>query len=456
MAARISQLEARITELESRLKQNSRNSSRPPSTDAFIKPKSQRKKGERPVGGQKGHKGHTLDFVNNPDETVVHKVEVCKECGMSLEDVQVTSIERRQVHELPPIKIIVTEHRAEHKQCPHCHCHNKAEFPNDVPYPVQYGRYLKSVVVYLGVYQLIPYDRISELFFDLCGHSISKGTLAKAVATCYDDLAEFEKNIRTLLVGSQVLNVDETGLRVTGIRQWLHVASTELLTWYGHHKKRGVIATDALQILPDFNGTMVHDFWKPYFRYTCSHALCNAHLIRELTGISETFGQTWSSQMNELIHDIKTAGDKASLKSRSLNQNQIADFEARYSRIIVLGFEENPVIECARLPGSRGRKKQSKAKNLLDRCQNHRSEILAFMHHPTIPFDNNQAERDIRMVKVQQKISGTFRSDEGARWFCRIRGYISTVKKNAQPVLTSIVGAMNDNPFIPSAPHRLS
>jgi len=456
MDARISQLEARITELESQIKQNSRNSSRPPSTDVFIKPKSQRKKGERPVGGQKGHKGHTLELVDNPDETVVHKVEVCKECGASLEDVRVTGIERRQVHELPPIKIIVTEHRAEHKQCPHCRCHNKAEFPEDVQYSVQYGRYLKSVMVYLGVYQLIPYDRISQLFSDLCGHSISKGTLAKAVETCYDNLAGVEEKIRTLLVGSQVLNVDETGLRVTGIRQWLHVASTELLTLYGHHKKRGVIATDALQILPDFKGTMIHDFWKPYFRYTCSHALCNAHLLRELTGISEIFGQTWSTQMNELIHDIKTAVDKTSLKSQSLKQNQIVNFEARYSRIIAVGLEENPVIECTRTPGSRGRRKQSKAKNLLDRCQKHRAEILAFMHHPSIPFDNNQAERDIRMVKVQQKISGTFRSDEGARWFCRIRGYISTVKKNTQPVLASLVGAMNDNPFVPSDPHRSS
>ena len=355
MDARIAQLEARITELESQLNQNSRNSSRPPSTDAFIKPKSQRKKGERPVEGQKGHKGHTLEFVDNPDETIVHKVEVCKECGASLEDVRVTSIERRQVHEFPRIKIIVTEHRAEHKQCPHCRCHNKAEFPDDVQYPVQYGRYLKSVMVYLSVYQLIPYDRISELFSDLCGHSISKGTLAKAVATCYDDLAEVEENIRTLLTGAQVLNVDETGLRVTGIRQWLHVASTELLTWYGHHKKRGVIATDALQILPDFKGTMVHDFWKPYFRYSCQHALCNAHLLRELTGISETYFQIWSTQMNEHLHDIKTAVDGASLQSRSLTQNQIADFEAEYSRIIARGFEENPVIECARPPGSHGR-----------------------------------------------------------------------------------------------------
>jgi transposase len=455
MDARIMQLEARITELESRIKQNSRNSSRPPSTDVFIKPKSQRKKGERPVGGQKGHKGHTLELVDNPDETIVHIVEVCKECGASLEDVRVTGIERRQVHELPPIKIIVTEHRAEHKQCPHCRYHNKAEFPEDVQYSVQYGRYLKSVMVYLGVYQLIPYDRISELFSDLCGHSISKGTLAKALETCYDDLEGVEEKIRTLLVGSQVLNVDETGFRVTGDRHWLHVASTELLTLYGHHKKRGVIATDALQILPDFKGTMVHDFWKPYFRYTCSHALCNAHLLRELTGISETFGQIWSTQMNELIHDIKAAGDKTSLQFRSLGQDQIADFEARYSRIIALGFEENPVIVCVRPFGSRGRKKQSKSKNLLDRCQNHRTEILAFMYDPTVPFDNNQAERDIRMMKVQQKISGTFRSEEGADWFCRIRGYISTVKKNAQPVLASLVGAMNDSPFIPSAPHRL-
>lgn len=453
MDARITQLESRVAELEARLNQNSRNSSRPPSMDGFIKPKSQRKKGERSVGGQNGHTGHTLEMVENPDEIIVHKVTVCKECGASLEEEPLIGIERRQIHEIPPLKIVVTEHRSEHKKCPHCKCNNRAGFPADVQYPVQYGRYLKAIVVYLCVFQLIPYDRIRELFSDLFGHFISKATLVKAVASCNNELAGVEDSIREQLKGGPVLHVDETGFRVNGIRHWRHVASTGLLTWYGYHKKRGSTATDDMQILPAFKGTMVHDFWKSYFRYGCRHALCNAHLIRELTGISETYGHEWSSQMNELLHDIKKAVDTVRVCSSSLTNQQITEFELRYSQIIATGIRENPVPVCSGTPVKRGRKKQSKSKNLLDRCQLHQREILAFMYDFAIPFENNQAERDIRMVKLQQKISGTFRSDEGAAWFCRIRGYISTVKKNGEPVLASLVGAFEKKPFIPCAVH---
>jgi transposase len=453
MDARITQLESRIAELEARMDQNSRNSNRPPSTDVFIKPKNQRKKGERSVGGQKGHTGHTLEMVEHPDEIIVHKVIVCKECGASLEEEPVIGIERRQIHEIPPLKIIVTEHRSEHKKCPHCKCDNRAGFPADVQYPVQYGRYLKAIVVYLCVFQLIPSDRIRELFSDLFGHFISKATLVKAGASCNNELAGVEDIIRERLKGEPVLHVDETGFRVNGIRHWLHVASTGFLTWYGYHKKRGSTATDDMQILPALKGTMVHDFWKSYFRYGCRHALCNAHLIRELTGISETYGHEWSSQMNELLHDIKKAVDTARISTSSLMPQQITEFDLRYSRIIAIGIRENPVPVCSGIPVKRGRKKQSKAKNLLDRCQLHQREILAFMYDFMIPFENNQAERDIRMVKLQQKISGTFRSDEGAAWFCRIRGYISTVKKNGEPVLASLVGAFEKKPFIPLTVH---
>jgi len=247
------------------------------------------------------------------------------------------------------------------------------------------------------------------------------------------------------------LHVDETGFRVTGKRRWLHVASTALLTWYGHHKNRGKSGTDALQILPDFKGTMVHDFWKTYFQYDCLHALCNVHLIRELTGISENFGQIWNEQMKDLTLEIKKEVDSAQLRLCLLSLKQIADFEARYARIIELGKQENPVPEYVRPVGKRGRMKQSKAKNLLDRFESYPTEILAFMYDFSIPFDNNLVERDIRMMKVQQKISGTFRSEEGADWFCRIRGYISTVRKNDRPVLASIKDAFKGEPFIPSA-----
>jgi len=214
----IAQLEARIAELEARLNQNSRNSSQPPSTDVFIKPKSQRKKGERPVGGQTGHPGHTLEPVENPDKKVPHKVKICEECGESLEDVPLIDLERRQVFDIPPQKIVVTEHQAEHKQCPQCGCHNRGKFPYGVEYPVQYGQEIKVLMVYLSVFQLIPYERICEFFADVFGFSFSKATLAKAIKNCNDNLAGYDEIVKQALSRAPVLHVDETGFRVTGDR----------------------------------------------------------------------------------------------------------------------------------------------------------------------------------------------------------------------------------------------
>ena len=452
--ARIAHLEARIAELEARLNQNSRNSSRPPSTDTYTRPQSQRKKGERPPGGQKGHKGQTLAKVDEPDEIIFHTVPVCEECGASLESEAPVKVEWRQVHDTPPLKVIVTEHRVESKQCPHCGRHNRAEFPPDVLYSVQYGPYLKALMVYLCIFQLLPYDRVSEFFSDLFERSVSKATLVKAVSECSQNLTGVEERIRELLAGAQVLNVDETGMRVVGIRQWLHVASTELLTIYANHRKRGSQAMNTMQILPKFRGVMVHDFWSPYFQYLSRHALCNAHIIRELKGISENYGQKWSDHLHDLIYEIKEAVDTARHTSRSLTYQQSTDFEERYSRILETGMEENPSSPLSEPIAKRGRKKQSKAKNLLDRCQKYQKEILSFMDDFTIPFSNNQAERDIRMMKLQQKISGTFRSEDGAANFCRVRGYISTVKKHNLPVLTSLVRAFKGAPFTPSFAHR--
>lgn len=453
LTEKIVQLEARITELEARLNRNSRNSSQPPSTDGYRRPQSPRKKGEKPPGGQKGHKGQTLEWVENPDKIEVHSVLACEGCGASLEDEKPVPVERRQVHD-SEFKIIVTEHRAEHKQCPHCGRVNRAEFPSDVQFPVQYGRNLKALMVYLCIYQLVPYDRVRETFSDIFGRSLSTGTLVNAVQDCHQNLAGVEEQIRELLTEAQVLHVDETGMRVTGIRQWLHVASTEILTWYGHHRKRGNLATDDMQILPRFKGTMVHDFWASYFRYSSRHALCNAHLLRELKGISENYHQSWSEALHALILEIKGEVDSVPEHLCSLSPPKIADFEDRYFQIIENGLNEIPIPANSDFPGKRGRKKQSKAKNLIDRCLLFRREILSFMHNFSIPFSNNLAERDIRMVKLQQKISGTFRSEEGAAAFCRIRGYLSTVKKNDRPVLTSLVSAFQGNPFIPLCSHK--
>lgn len=448
--ARIRELEARLAELEARLNQNSGNSNRPPSMDLFVRPRSLRPKGERRVGGQKGHRGNTLMPALVPDEVVYHTVSVCGGCGASLEGVP-AMVERRQVFDIPPLRLVVTEHRAERKQCPCCHRVTGARFPGGVLRRVQYGLRLTSLVVYLSMYQLVPYDRIGELFNDLFEHSMSKGTLVRMVESCHDGLEGFEDVVKGLLRKAEVLYTDETGFRVNGERRWVHVLCTRFLTWYGHHKHRGSRATGEQGILPVFKGVLIHDFWKPYFKYGCGHALCNAHLLRELRGVSEAFGQEWSERMSTLLHEIKAKTDTARARAQPLNGETIANYESGYSEIIRLGIWENSK-EPERV-GKRGPGTQSKAKNLLDRCKKYRCEILAFMHDLSVPFENNQAERDIRMVKVQQKISGTFRSEEGAKRFCRIRGYISTLKKNNQPILASITKALQGHPFIPQATH---
>ncbi|HEY3274483.1 MAG TPA: IS66 family transposase [Methanocella sp.] len=444
--ALIKNLEARIAMLEARLNQNSTNSGRPPSSDMF-KPQSLRRKGERSVGGQQGHSGSTLRMVSVPDVIVDHKVAACDVCGTSLVDVPALGVERRQVFDIPPVRLVVSEHRAETKQCPCCHSLTRAVFPEDVSQPAQYGEHLKAFVVYLLVFQFVPYGRITELFSDLFGHSPCKATLVRMVESCYNKLGDFEGAVRGLLRDARVLHVDETGFRATGERGWLHVASTWLATWYGFHKNRGNGATRRFDILPGFTGTVVHDFWKPYFSYGCGHQLCNVHLIRELQGVSENFHQEWSGRMKLLLYQIKDRADVMRAEMTGLPLDEITDFESMYREIVAEGIRENSVPP--RRDGKRGPLTQSKARNLVERCRDYMPEVLAFMHDSRVPFDNNQAERDIRMAKLQQKISGANRSDKGAAWFCRIRGYISTARKNGQPVLSSLSKAFEGRPFIP-------
>jgi len=451
LMATITELKERVKSLEDQIHKNSRNSSRPPSTDNFIKPKSQRRRSGRSPGGQKGHPGHTLKMVENPEHIVPYRVSICKECGHSLKKVAANSYEKRQVFELPPIKVETTEHRAEKKLCPYCGHLNKATFPEEVKQPVQYGPHLKAIAVYLSQYQyqLLPYERMSELFSDLFNHQLSQATLVNANKRCYEILEPVEEKIKEEIIASPVVHFDETGLHIKGKREWLHVASTKTLTFYGAHAKRGGEATNEIGILPKFQGTAVHDFWKPYFKYLCQHALCNAHHLRDLTGILEQDKQDWPQDMIDLLCEIKKNVEEKKPVANQLDPAQIKNFEVRYDEIIEKGLTENPLPKLQNQPKKRGRKKQSKAKNLLDRLKEYCQETLAFMYDFTIPFDNNQGERDIRMMKVQQKISGTFRSTQGAKTFCCIRGYISTVRKNSISVINAIEVALKGNPFIP-------
>lgn len=450
LTEQINELKERVKTLEDQLNKNSRNSSKPPSTDGFKKPKSQRQNSGKPAGGQKGHRGHTLKMVENPDHIIVHRVPSCKECGRSLTGTQATGYQRRQVFDIPPIKVETTEHRAEKKLCPHCGAANCAAFPEDVQQPVQYGFRLKAIAVYLSQYQLLPYERASELFADLFGHDLSQATLVNANQACYEILEPVEEKIKQQVIAAPVVHCDETGMRINGKREWLHVSSTQNLTYYAAHPKRGQEATKEMGILSDFQGTAVHDFWKPYFKYDCNHALCNAHHLRELTGILEQDKQEWPQEMVDLLLEIKKTVEEKKTTANQLAPAQLRSFEVRYDQIIEKGLAENPPIITENQPKKRGRKKQSKAKNLLDRLNDYRREALAFMYDFAIPFDNNQAERDVRMTKVQQKISGTFRSSQGARTFCRIRGYISTVRKNSLSAIDAIKGAFEGNPFIPA------
>ena len=449
----VAELQKEVQKLKDQLAKNSRNSSKPPSSDGFKKPspKSLRPRGKRKPGGQKGHPGSTLKMVDKPDHTIIYPVDQCRRCGHRLADEASIDVEKRQVFDIPPIQMEVTEHQAEIKPCSHCGHLNKAAFPEQVKAPVQYGPRLKAIAVYLRQYQLLPYNRTRELFRDLFSTDLSEGTLTNITDTCSELLEHPIDQILKQLEQSSVVNFDETGSSVYGKRQWLHSASTPNLTYYEIHPKRGSHAMDHMGILPNFKGRAIHDFWKPYFKYNCDHGLCNAHHLRELIFLHEQHGQRWAKNMIDCLLDIKKAVGEAKTSTDTLFKEQIHKFETRYQNILDKGYNENPLPKKKSTKKKRGRSKKSKARNLLERLDEHRKEVLAFMYDFKVPFDNNLAERDLRMAKVQQKISGTFRSQDGANAFCRIRSYISTVRKNAVNVIDAIGNAFQGYPFLPSS-----
>ena len=451
LTVRLDASEQRVKHLEDQLTQNSRNSSKPPSSDGFKKPapKSLRENSARPSGGQPGHAGQTLAMVENPDRIEPHRVERCEWCDRSLAHRPPEAIEKRQVHDLPHIRLIVTEHQAEMRRCSCGHL-NKAAFPDGVNAPVQYGPGVKAAAVYLKNYQFLPYERTCELLGDFLGCPMSEGTLANLMGECHARLEQPVKQIKKQIAQTPVVQFDESGSRVEKKLWWLHAASTAKATYYDIHPKRGAEALAAIGILPDFGGRAIHDFWKPYFSYDCAHGLCNAHHLRELIFVHEQHQQDWAETMIDCLLDIKQAVALAKLSTEHLTKACIRDFEARYQSILDDGYAANPLSASpASAETKRGRRKKTKPRNLLERLDEHRLEALAFMYDFRVPFDNNLAERDIRMIKVQQKISGMFRSQEGAKAFCRIRSYISTARKNAMGALEAIARVFTGNPFVP-------
>jgi transposase len=446
LIALILQLCARVSELEAQLAKNSRNSSKPPSSDGYGKPqpKSRREKSGRRSGGQPGHAGSTLKLVEQPDQTVVCGAGVCA-CGCDLTGCAAVEVERRQVFELPVMKLHVTEYQAPIKVCPQCGGQVKAAFPTAVSQPVQYGPRAQAAMTYLSQYQLLPYERLQELLHDVFQMDVSQGTLDNVLKRGYEKLAGFEEQVKERIRDSRVAHFDETGMRVVKDLHWLHVASTPEFTAYHIDAQRGQPAMEAMGILPGFTGTAVHDSWTSYYAYECEHALCNAHHLRELIFAHEEHGQQWAARLkaclleaNEEITTAKTRG------ATELPARRLQYFSDRYSRILREGREELPLLP-ARPAGQRGRAKQHKVKNLHDRLRDRKTEVLAFLYDFSIPFTNNQGEQDVRMMKVKQKISGCFRSFDGARIFARIRGCFSTVKKQGHNTLQAMTMLFDDH-----------
>lgn len=451
-AAQIAALTARVQELEARLGGHSQNSHRPPASDAPRQPpRSARTRSGKAPGGQPGHLGRTLTMTATPDAVVTHHPAQCAHCGTTLADVPAAAVVRRQVVDLPPLQLAVTEHQAAMVCCPHCQQRTTAPFPPAVSQPVQYGPRLLGLGVYLRHYQLLPYHRIGELLADLFGDSPAVGTLHRASLACAAALAEVEAAIKTALSAAAVAHADETSIVVAGRRRWVHVLSTARLTHYAWHAQRGHAATDAIGILPAFAGRLIHDAWAPYWHYPCQHGLCNAHHLRELTAVAEQPGQGWATTLHALLVAMKRQIDQGrATGQRASPPAERVRWVARYHALLAEGDAANPPPQRTPDSPKRGRLKQSKARNLLDRLRTHEAEVLAFLHEWAVPFDNNQAERDLRMIKVQQKVSGTFRDASGADAFCRIRGYIATLRKQARHVLTALELTFRGQPPMPT------
>jgi len=446
-------LAERIQKLEDQIAKKSNNSGKPPSSDGLTKKtKSLRHKSGKKSGGQPGHPGNTLKAVAHPDYVEKHAVTHCEHCQANLENVEAKKFEKRQVFDVPPSQIEVTEHIAEVKDCPTCHQSTTGIFPAGVSQPVQYGERVKAQMVYFNQQHHIPLERTAEIIEDLYGQSISEGTIVEACSQMSQQVEPVVEAITAeLKETTETGHFDETGGRVNGKLWWFHVVCTALLTFYAIHSKRGSKALNEIGIFPVFKGAAMHDAYCSYFQYdNVSNALCNAHHLRDLIFIEEQYHQIWATDMKELLLEIKGTVEVSPPEQMSLNPDQIADFESRYDVIIETGLQANPLAKPdATLPKTRGKTKQHPARNLAVHLKTRKRETLAFMVDFKVPFDNNQAERDLRMIKLKQKVSGCFRSEDGAKVFCNIRSYISTARKNDQKVLNVLQMALAGTPYIP-------
>lgn len=438
---------ARLDALESKVNKTSQNSSKPPSSDGLAKKTSSlREPSGKPPGGQAGHKGTTLKRVAEPTDTVHHRLpQQCMRCHSALPLEQAEVAERRQIIDVPSTVFDVIEHRTLAVTC-RCGLSHVSSFPSDVTELVQYGPNVRALGVHLTQGQMLPYARAAELIHDVYGLSISPATLLAWVAEARAALQTTADRIAEQLHAAPVLNADESGLRVAGKLHWLHIAASDTLTWYGVHAKRGMAAIEAHGILPNRLGVLVHDCWAPYWRLDDSvHALCNAHLLRELVYVKEVTGQQWPESMMQLLLGANRVCTAARRQQRTLDASDVAAFRTVYDALVREGEAIHP--ETTQQPGQRGRAKQSVAANLLRRFRLHADAVLRFISNPAVPFTNNVGERAVRMPKVKQKISGCFRTLAGAEHFCVIRSCLDTLRKQGHGMLTVLQRAFAGNPI---------
>lgn len=435
---KIAVLESENAELKTRLALNSHNSSKPPSSDGLHKkPAFAKEKGGR-QGGQKGHHGMTLEMVESPDKTIICKPEKCS-CGHDLSQEPTTIVSHRQEFDLPIPRLEVIEYQLAQIVCPECGLIHQGDYPQGINAPVQYGNKVRALAVLLNNDYKLPFKKIQSLFGDLYGYSINEGTIVSANQICYKNLAQTEAAIQDHIIASMSAHSDESGIRCQGKLHWLHVASTSLYTYLFVHKNRGKEAIESdKSLLMRFNGWLVHDCWGSYFNLIhLKHAVCGAHLLRELQALVEN-SSIWAVDFQSFL--IKTY--KTPIQDRINKQSEI---EIEFDQLLNQAQIEEPIPEKT---GKKGKIKRTKGRNLLERLQKHKVAVLAFAFNPEVPFTNNQAERDIRPVKVKQKISGCFRIFTAAEHYARIASFISTTRKNQHNVFKELCNTFNGYNFL--------
>jgi transposase len=444
----IVRLEAEVKRLKGQVSKDSHNSGKPPASDGYKRrPHAVKAPSGKKSGGQLGHEGHSLQQITTPDRLEIHGPSHCSHCERNLETEDGSVIERRQVRDIPALKIEVVEHQVEMVVCPHCHHEAYGRFPEGVEAPVQYGEHIRALATYLHQYQLIPLDRTQEAILDLTGVALSEGTLITWEEKAASDLVPHLAQLRWWLKRARIIHADETGIRVRGKLVWLHVVSTRWMTYLEWHAKRGKDAMRAIGIWPHLFGRAMHDRWASYDTFACAHDFCKAHLIRDLTYLHEQEHQEWAAEMRELLLAMHAAAqERRGQGASTLPEEELRTWQAHYFEVIAQGYIGLPTPTLPMML-KRGKPKAHPAKNLLDVLLGRAESVLGFVQDLSRPFTNNQAEQDLRMAKVQQKISGGFRTAKGATVFCALRSYVLTMRKQGHRAFEAICSLFRGSPL---------